>query len=164
MTSDREAEPVALALAGQGFNVFVLRYSVAPKRFPTQILEVSRALWLIRQNAEKWNVDTDQVAVMGFSAGGHLAASIGVLWNSSMISDTLKQMPQGANKPNKLILCYPVISSAPEIIHRGSFELHVYPDGPHGISLCDERSSKTPEQNNAYVARWFDNLVAWLKR
>ena len=76
-------------------------------------------MWIIRQNADAWHVDVEKIAVCGFSAGGHLAASLGVHWNEDFLCETL-DMPRGMNKPNALILSYPVISSG-EKAHRGSF-------------------------------------------
>ncbi|MBQ8599425.1 MAG: alpha/beta hydrolase, partial [Oscillospiraceae bacterium] len=72
--SQRESEPIALHFLPEGYNVFVLTYSVAPHRFPTQLREVAAALELIYVHADDWNCDTSKVAIMGFSAGGHLAA------------------------------------------------------------------------------------------
>ena len=119
--SDREKEPIAMKFFGEGFAVFTLTYEVAPQvRHPQPILDVSRAMWIIRENAVKWNIDTDKIAVCGFSAGGHLAASLGVLWSEEYISQ-LSGMPKGINKPNAMILSYPVITSG-EFAHRGSFE------------------------------------------
>lgn len=118
--SDREKEPMAIKFMGEGYNVFTLTYDVMPyARHPQPILDVSRAMWIIRENAEKWFVDADKIAVCGFSAGGHLAASLGVLWQEEYISQ-LSGMPAGINKPNAMILCYPVISSG-EFAHRDSF-------------------------------------------
>ncbi len=118
--SDREAEPVAFEFVAKGIAAFVLRYSVAPAKYPTALLEASRAMWLIRENAAAWNIDADNIAICGFSAGGHLAASLGTLWNEEFIAKELG-MPEGMNKPNKLILCYPVILSQEGRAHRDSF-------------------------------------------
>ena len=73
MCSEREAEPIALHFLPEGFNVFVLTYSVAPHRFPTQLLEVAALMELIYAHEEEWNCDRTKVGIMGFSAGGHLA-------------------------------------------------------------------------------------------
>ncbi len=111
-----EAEPIAIRFNAAGYHAFVINYSVSPCVFPTALEEVSNSLKLIRENAEKWNVDPDKIAVCGFSAGGHLTASIGTLWNSE---ESIKCADK-SNKPNALILSYPVISSG-EKAHRGSF-------------------------------------------
>ncbi len=118
--SEREAEPIALALLERGFNACYLKYNVAPTTFPTQLLEVAEAVALVRQNEEKWHVDTNRVIVGGFSAGGHLAGSLGVFWSESFLEE-LMGMKKECYQPNGLMLCYPVISSG-EKAHRGSFD------------------------------------------
>jgi acetyl esterase/lipase len=118
--SDREKEPIAMKFFGEGFAAFTLAYDVAPQvRHPQPLLDVSRAMWIIRENADKWNIDPDRIAVCGFSAGGHLVASLGVFWSDEYIS-RLSGMPEGINKPNAIVLCYPVITSG-EFAHKGSF-------------------------------------------
>ena len=108
-TSPREAEPVALQFNAAGFHAFVLDYRVAPSRYPKPLLDASKAMCIIRENADNWKIDSGKIAVCGFSAGGHLAASLGVHWQK----DYLKSVPgvsEGLNRPDALILCYPVIS------------------------------------------------------
>ncbi|MCX4372813.1 MAG: alpha/beta hydrolase [Dysosmobacter sp.] len=75
MCSDREADPVALAYAKAGYQTFILRYTVTGKGlWPLPLEDYEQAMELIEQNAEEWHVDTDKIAVSGFSAGGHLTA------------------------------------------------------------------------------------------
>ena len=114
--SPREAEPIAMQYNAAGFHAFVLNYSVAPNRYPMALEEASMAVSLIREHAEEWRVEEDKIAVIGFSAGGHLAGSLGVFWNSEPIKTN-----NGTNKPNAVILAYPVITSG-ELAHRGSFD------------------------------------------
>jgi acetyl esterase/lipase len=116
MTSDREAEPVALRFLARGYHVFVLRYSVQT-RFPEPMLDLARAILMVRARAAAWLVDPDQITLCGFSAGGHLAASLGVLWDKPMLTE-----PLGASadqiRPNALILGYPVIDLELVANHR----------------------------------------------
>ncbi|WAH37061.1 alpha/beta hydrolase [Alicyclobacillus dauci] len=119
-TSDREAEPIAIRMNTMGFNAFVLRYSVRPAKFPTSLQELATTVALIRQNEDEWHVDGDKIIVAGFSAGGHLAASLGVFWNRSFLSDSLG-FSGDEIRPNGLILSYPVISSG-DYAHKGSFD------------------------------------------
>jgi len=80
-TSDREAEPVALAFASKGYHAFVLRYSCKEKALlPQPILDAFKAILIIRDNAEEWCVDSNKIAVCGFSAGGHLASCLATMW------------------------------------------------------------------------------------
>ena len=77
--SDREADPVAFAYLKAGYQAFILNYSVAKHQtWPNPLQDVEQALELIR-NREDWNVYTDKVAVIGFSAGGQLAAAAATL-------------------------------------------------------------------------------------
>ncbi len=98
--SPREGEPVALSYAARGFHAFVLTYSVrwdAADFAPLK--EVSWAIGHIREHAREWNIDPEKIAVCGFSAGGHLALSAGLM---------------AQNKPNAMILGYPA-ASAPNL-------------------------------------------------
>ncbi len=119
-TSDREAEPVALRLLGEGVNVFVLRYSVAPASFPTALCEVATAIALIRERKDEWNVDENHIIVGGFSAGGHLAGSLATLWHTEFLEQQT-QLLKEQYKPNAIMLAYPVVTSGIHA-HAGSFE------------------------------------------
>ncbi len=72
------------------------------------------------RNADKWNIDTEKIVVQGSSAGGHLAASLGVFWNKPFVAEAL-EMDAEKFCPNGLMLSYPVITSG-EKAHQGSFE------------------------------------------
>ncbi|MDO5559470.1 MAG: alpha/beta hydrolase [Oscillospiraceae bacterium] len=115
--SDRESEPVALRFAAMGVQAFVLEYSVNQKPFPMALLELAQTTAFVRANAVSWDIDPDNICVCGFSAGGHLAASLGVHWNKGFVKDTLEFTDE--HKPNSLILCYPVITAG-EYAHKGS--------------------------------------------
>ncbi|WP_456110570.1 alpha/beta hydrolase [Roseburia hominis] len=119
-TSDREAEPMAVQFLAMGYHVAVLRYSCAPAVFPTALLELAEAMKLIHAHAAEWGVKEDQIYVEGCSAGGHLAASLGVFWHESWLSERAG-VANEILRPAGLILCYPVITSG-EYAHRGSFE------------------------------------------
>lgn len=218
--SFRESEPVALRLLSRGFNVFVLDYEVAPVRYPMALLEAAAAMSVIRSRANEFHADPDKIAIGGFSAGGHLAASLGVFWQEKFISDSLG-VSSGNYKPDALILCYPVITSGP-FAHRDSFEnllgpdtpneliksmsletqvnsqvpptflwhtfsdeavpvensllfaqalrqnnvpfeLHIFPQGAHGLSLCNDQSTINPRLLNPHCAVWPELCENWLK-
>lgn len=121
MTSDREAEPIALQFLAAGIHAAVLRYTVSPHgHFPAQIFEVARAIELIRAHAEEWNCDRDHIIICGFSAGGHLCASYSTLWSKAFVTESLG-VDAETIRPNGAILCYPVIDSG-KFAHRYSFE------------------------------------------
>lgn len=120
MTSDREAEALAVRFMAMGYHAAILRYSVAPARFPEALLQLATAVAMLRENAEKWHIDTEKIVVQGSSAGGHLAASLGVFWNKPFVAEALG-MDSEKFRPNGLMLSYPVITSG-EKAHKGSFE------------------------------------------
>jgi len=92
--SDREAEPVALAYLAEGFNAFVLRYTVGKDHpFAKAFQDAQAALAYVRSQATELFIDPHKVVTVGFSAGGHLAAALGTLADE---------------KPDALVLGYPV--------------------------------------------------------
>ena len=112
--SPREGDPVALQFAAAGYHTAVLTYSVGEGARNYQPLrQLSAALALLREHAEAWGVLPEQIAVCGFSAGGHLALSGAVL-----------DLPGGEaaaqQRPNAVLLAYPVVTAG-EHAHRGSF-------------------------------------------
>lgn len=118
--SDREAEPVALNFNAKGIHAAVLNYSVVPSRFPMALSELAIAVATVREHAEEWRVDENRIFVCGFSAGGHLAASLGIFWHEDFLSEETL-LSKELVKPNGLILSYPVICST-EYAHSGSFK------------------------------------------
>lgn len=147
MTSNREAEPIALQFNSMGYQAAVLRYSCAPAVYPTALCEVAQSVKLIREHAEDWNVDAEKIIVMGFSAGGHLAASYSVFWNESWLTEKM-QCDKQLLKPNGLVLCYPVISSKEEIAHQDSIKNLLgesYPEMKEQVSLEDKVGKHTPK-------------------
>lgn len=108
----REGEPVALRFVSEGFQAFVLHYPVAPDRYPKSLLYLSAAVAWVRRNAEDLGVLPDRIAVCGFSAAGHLCASLGTFWNEDFIAQQLS-FTRGENRPDAVILGYPVITSGP---------------------------------------------------
>ena len=141
MCSQRESEPIALHFLPQGFIVFVITYSVAPHRFPTQLREVAALIELIYENADNWNCNTEKLAIIGFSAGGHLAAHYTTAYNCKEVRQVFPE-----SKPvNASLLCYPVITADPAYSHKGSF-----------VNLSG-REEPTPEDINYFSC---DRLVS----
>lgn len=105
--SSRESEPIALHFLTSGYRVFILNYSCAPHRYPTQLIEVAAAMELIHQNAQGWNCDAQKIAILGFSAGGHLAAHYSTCYDCPEIRAVFpdSKAVQGT------ILGYPVITT-----------------------------------------------------
>ena len=115
----REGEPIALSYMAKGYNAFVLNYRVNKVPYPAQIIDASRAILHIRENAEKYSIDPKRVFAVGFSAGGHLAGSLATLHNEPDVLSALG-IDEGANRPDGVVLGYPVVS-AMYPTHHGSF-------------------------------------------
>lgn len=115
-TSDHEAEPVAEWLAGLGVHAFVLRYRVAPHRHPAPLTDAKEAMLWIRSGEHGVAVDPSRVGVLGFSAGGHLAATL----STATACDDAKLDVADA-VPDLSILCYPVVSFT-DAVHQGSID------------------------------------------
>ena len=115
---EREGEPIALAYFAKGYNVFTLEYSCAPSTYPTQLIEGCLAVAFVKDNAKRLNIKQQQVAVAGFSAGGHLSAMTATLFDENCVKEILKEKYALA-RPDAVILGYPVISSG-EFGHQGS--------------------------------------------
>ena len=193
MCSDREADPVALTYLQAGYQAFVLRYSVGKHAiWPAPLEDLEQAIALIRANADEWNLYPDKLAVVGFSAGGHLAGCAATM---------------AKNKPNAVILGYAAVEgetiqnyhpTAPDVIsavnydtcpcfifstrtdnmvpirnsvkmmaalteYDISYESHIYSYGPHGFSVANS-SCLTPGQKMTNRVRdWVVDNLEWLR-
>ena len=169
--SDREAEPVVLQLLAAGFNAFLMQYHLpveSPKyAFPTPQLELAAAIAHIRKNAEKYHALQDGIIVMGFSAGGHLACSAGVLFDDPAIYKLLGATPQDI-RPDGMVLSYPVITGG-EYTHadtmrrlyatddpaewaKHSLEDRVHPGVPPAFIWATYEDELVPLENTLYLA------------
>ncbi len=222
--AQHEGEKIALNYVAAGINAFVLKYSIRgtnpDMRYPMPQVDASNAIKYVKDNAERFNIDPEQVYVLGFSAGGHLASTMGTIWHRKEIYDAAEPMEYGYNKPAGMVLCYPVITPYPETGHQGSFkyllgddatqeemdklssdknvdentcpaflwhtaadgavnvkssllmanalsdykipfELHVYPNGPHGIGLPDGYG--VSKYADPHAATWMPLSIEWIK-
>lgn len=114
--SRRESDPPALEYLAHGYHAFILEYTVRqrdagdPPLEMKPLAQLSAAVMEIRDHAEEWGVIPNQIAVCGFSAGGHLAASLATLWDSDRLK-AIQDTGNGRNRPDAAVLCYPVITS-----------------------------------------------------
>ncbi|MBR2080318.1 MAG: alpha/beta hydrolase [Oscillospiraceae bacterium] len=118
LLSVRERETVGLPFLASGFNIFVLEYSVAPHRDPSQIVEVAAAMDLIRKNAEQWHVDPNRIAGMGFSAGGHLSA----YYSNRFDCEAVRKHFPDSRRPNACVLGYARLTADEAYLHTPCIE------------------------------------------
>ena len=236
--SEREAEPIALQYFAAGLNVFVLRYSIlqnAANNY-SPLIEACLAIKYIREHCDELYVDPKYVSIIGFSAGGHLAAWTGCAWHSPEVVAHLGGADPIICKPTSTILCYAVLTSDAKYRHTGTmwvlngmptesdvfpkdengmvldeegmsrfspesmvdertspaflwhtvqddcvnvqnsliyssklhqykipFEMHIYNNGPHGMSLCNKETwSQRDDLVDPYAADWLRMSINWL--
>lgn len=218
--SQREGEPVAISFLQQGYQAFVLHYSLKEhSTFPNPLDDISKAVWYVRSHAQEYGIDPDQIAVAGFSAGGHVCAMLGTQWNTPGLCSRLG-IPEGGNKPNAMVLCYAAVNMNRIVSGSGSkladmaaiaaqqppqadtenyissqtapaflwmtredmlpcpeyfsfcqklyqasvpFELHLFGEGPHGMSLSSPLVAYGYELPTN-VGQWFPLCVNWLNK
>lgn len=116
-----EGEEVARWFNSVGITAFILDYRHAGKgySFPAPVLDARRALRTIRANADKWNLIEDRIGVIGFSAGGHLASTLGTHFTSGD-DDSEDPIEKVSCRPDFMVLCYPVIAMGEKHTHKGS--------------------------------------------
>ena len=113
----------ALFLNSIGIDAFVCQYRVFPDRFPDELSDARRAVRTVRRLAPSLGLDPGKVAVMGSSAGGHLAALVST-YEGELDTDGIDETGKLPYRPDATILCYPVIHMPDEtmVAHRESFE------------------------------------------
>ena len=206
--SEHEADKYARFLNSLGLNAFVLDYRILPYRYPAALIDARRAVRYVRANAEKFGINPEKIAVMGSSAGGHLAAHVST-YRGELEDEAKDTLDAVDPTPNAQILCYgvtehqsnlltyknllgdrieelkdavnPILladSTAPKAfiwhtetdtavnvsstfayasrLHELGIrcEMHIYPEGPHGIGLAEAYPS---------VRRWQNELKFWLE-
>ena len=190
--SDREADPVALPYLAAGFQVFILRYSVRKDAaWPQPLKDYDKAMALIRANAQKWAVAPDKIAVIGFSAGGHLAAAAATMAQNrpdaailgyAVAGSDIDMLGTGAPNPTEYVdkrtcPCFLFATRNDRIVPIAntidfmdalarndiSFESHIYAFGPHGFSTCDisVQDRSAPLCNR--VPHWVPDSIGWLR-
>lgn len=118
MKAEHEGPQMAKWLQSIGITAFSVDYRVSPYKHPAQISDAMRAVRYVRHNAEKYGIDKNKIAVMGFSAGGHLAGSVSVHYDKEMYKP-IDEIDKESCRPDATILGYPVIDMF-EYRHDGS--------------------------------------------
>ncbi len=135
VTAPSEGEPVCLAFLGAGIQAFLLEYSVVPAVWPQALLEASASVAWVRQNARRYGIAPNKIAVCGFSAGGHLAGCTANLWNAPVVTEPLGLTGREA-RPDAAVLCYPVVT----LRHPCGTRDNLFPDGNYAPEASLETS------------------------
>lgn len=153
-----EQLPIAERFRDAGFHAFVLQYRVSPNLHPAPLLDVSRAVRMIRHGAGGWAVDPERIAVCGFSAGGHLTASLGVHYGLDILN-TGTPLDAMSCRPDALILSYAVLSGK-AFRHAGSFTNLLGPEpDPALVALMSLEDHVTPNTPPTFLWHTADDAV-----
>lgn len=120
LAMDHEGVQIAQWLNDRGLAAFILQYRLGPTyKHPVMMLDVQRAVRLVRANAAEYKIAPDKIGIWGFSAGGHLASTAGTHFDDGdpKASDPIDRV---SSRPDFMILCYPVITMSDPYTHRGS--------------------------------------------
>lgn len=163
--SGREKEPVALAYLREGYCAFTLDYSVQTA-FPVPLLEAAMAMIYLRENAAKYGLDPAHLAAIGFSAGGHLAGMLSLLYEEPEIVSVLGDRAKEA-RPDAVVLSYPVITmgerthggtrdnitgGSEELLQRLSLEKRVLEKAPPAFLWHTQEDDCVPVENSLLLA------------
>jgi len=156
---DHEGSLVAAKLNEWGITAFVLKYRLPSDAIMKQksigpLQDGQEAVRIVRRHGGEWNIDPHKIGIMGFSAGGHLAASVSTLYGDSLYTpmDTISA------RPDFSILVYPVISMDSTITHGGSRIMLL---GEHPSQELERRFScelqVTPQTPPAFIVQAVDD-------
>ena len=190
MCSDREADPVAMAYLKAGYQAFVLRYTCTPKgKWPLPLEDYEQAMARIEEHAEEWHLDKSKIAVVGFSAGGHLAAcaatvaehkpAAAVLVYPAILKDICDMCQPGMPYPHEHVTaqtcpCFLVAARDDRTVdisntlrmelalaEKGvAFESHIYSYGGHGFSTGEDWINTNSVCPR--LPRWVPDSIEWL--
>lgn len=145
-----EGEDIAQWLNTQGISAFVLNYRL--QHHPAPLDDSRLAISYLRHHAEEFNIDPERIGVMGFSAGGHLAASVSTLHDAVGSSKLPSPYHQHSSRPDFSILAYPVITMQDEFTHGGSrSELLGDTETPELIALLSTEAQVTPATPPSFI-------------
>ena len=190
MCSDREADPVALAYLKAGYQAFVLRYTCTPKgKWPLPLEDYEQAMARIEEHAEEWHLDKSRIAVVGFSAGGHLTAcaatvaehkpAAAVLVYPAILKDICDMCQPEMPYPHEHVTaqtcpCFLVAARDDRTVdisntlrmelalaEKGvAFESHIYSYGGHGFSTGEDWINTNSVCPR--LPRWVPDSIEWL--
>ena len=163
---DKEGTHIAQWAAKLGMVGVVIKYRVSQKdrqigNFPGPLLDTRKTIRLLRQNAPLLGINPNQIGIIGFSAGGHLAGMTATLFNHPLKQEKNDNLNLISSKPNFALLIYPVISSDPTIRHHGSINTLLGADQSnellHLISVDQQVTKDTPP---IFLAQSLDDFVS----
>lgn len=155
--ADHEGRPVAEWLNTLGITAFVLKYRLGPRyHHPAPLMDAARAIRTVRARATEWRLDPNRIGILGFSAGGHVTATIGTHFDAgaTTASDPIDRV---SSRPDLMILIYPVITMA-EFTHAGSKRMLLGENPvPDLVKLLSNEEQVTKETPPAFLVHTADD-------
>jgi len=155
--ADHEGRPVAEWLNKLGISAFVLKYRVGPRyHHPQPLQDAARAIRTVRARASEWQLDPNRIGILGFSAGGHLASTIGTHFDAGK-ADAVDPIERVSSRPDLMILIYPVITMR-EFTHAGSKRMLLGEGAPGElVKLLSNDEQVTKETPPAFLIHTADD-------
>ena len=140
LAKDHEGDQIARWLNSLGVSAYLLQYRIAPRyHYPAPFLDATRAVRFVRAHAGEYHISPQRIGIWGFSAGGHLASTVGTHFDAgdAQAADAIERV---SSRPDFMILAYPVISFTTPYTHLGSMHnlLGAHPDPKLVESLSNE--------------------------
>ena len=160
LAMDHEGKQIAAWLNNLGVSAFVLKYRLGPKyHHPIELGDAQRALRYVRSRASEYGIDSHRIGIWGFSAGGHLASSVGTHFDQGR-PDSVDPIERESSRPDFMILAYPVITFEEPSLHRGSRNalLGDNPD-PSLIALLSNERQVTKDTPPTFLFHTSDDPV-----
>ena len=160
LAMDHEGRQIADWLNGLGVAAFVLKYRLGPRyHHPVEMEDAQRAMRFTRFHAAEYGIAADRVGIWGFSAGGHLASTVGTHFDSGSAGAT-DPIDRVSCRPDFMVLAYPVISMSPPYVHQGSMRnlLGDNPD-PALVKLLSNELQVTPHTPPTFLFHTDDDNV-----
>lgn len=186
--SHREGDPVAARFAGMGYHTFVFQYAsywkkkylsenetvelVEDAHYPEQVIDLFKIIAMLRDHAEEWYIDPDQIYVAGFSAGGHIAAAAAVKWDDPELLRRAGITDPRKARPDAAVLCYPMLEAelirvTTKVPEEMEFQARYLVHGLFGCDNPDESMYRevrlvnhiTPETPPVFIWHTFEDMT-----
>jgi acetyl esterase/lipase len=159
LSMEKEGSDVANWLAGNGVTAFVVRYRLGPTyHHPVELSDAKRAIRTVRARATEWKIDPARIGIIGFSAGGHLASTLGTHFDVGA-GGSGDQVERVSSRPDFMMLLYPVITMrADSVTHRGS-RLNLLGENPDPAleRVLSNETQVTPETPPTFLVHSSDD-------
>jgi acetyl esterase/lipase len=169
LSNIKEGSSVAEWLNSLGISAFVLNYRLGMRYHePNQLLDAARAVRTVRSRAKEWGLDGNRIGILGFSAGGHLASTLGTHFDAGK-ANANDEIDRVSSRPDLMVLIYPVITMGdlthkgsklnllgenptPDLVNRYSNELHVTKNTPPTFLVHTMSDTAVPVENSLMFA------------